>query len=120
VIDAIISLMGFVGEFFSTHPAVGSVVFGWVVGISATQIAKRNFPTDWKPSTVKRVSQLVATLSAGIFAWRIWPTAQPLGIEFAVLAGMSCPMVYTFIKVALPQMTRGWGWDAVCWDRMFK
>jgi hypothetical protein len=104
---------------FGEHPAVGAVVYGWLFGICTTQALKRYYPLSWSVARVKRTSQACAAICAGVFAWRVWPSARPNGIEFAVLAGMSCPMIYTCLKAALPNILRSWGWKQIAWRRVF-
>jgi hypothetical protein len=107
-------------DWIEAHPAVGAVVYGWVFGICVTQAAKRYFPLDWSPTRVKRTAQAIAVVSAGVFAWRVWPATNLLAFDFALLAGLSCPVIYTCLKVALPNVLRGWGWKEITWNRISK
>lgn len=109
-------------EWFEARPAVGAVVYGWAFGVVVTQGCKRFYPLTWlaDQDLVKRVSQAVATLSAGAFCWTVWPADTALRWPFAVLCGMACPQVYTALKFALPNVLKRWGWKAMWRQRASK
>lgn len=107
-------------DWLEAHPAVGAVAFGWVFGISVTQAAKRYYPLTWSVARVKRTSQALASIAAGVFAWRVWPATNPMALDFALLAGMACPVVYTLLKALLPQMLKSWGWTQIAANRAAK
>lgn len=113
MIESLYTLFERAAAWFGTHPAVGAVVLAWLFGICVTQGCKRFYPLDWSVTRVKRVSQTVAIVSAGVFAYRLWPADTSRAFEFALLAGMACPQVYTALKLVLPNVMRRWGWSCI-------
>lgn len=107
---------------FSDHPAVGAMVYGWACGILLTQWVKRFLPLAWvaTPDKVKRSAVASAVISAGVFAYWAWPGAEPLREPAAVLCGLSCPAIYTWLKWLLPNMLRRWSWNQMAWKRASK
>lgn len=122
MIDVILRLGHAVPEWFAAHPAAGAIIYGWLFGVVVTQGAKRFYPLAWieSPDSVKRASQLIATASAGLFAFSVWPVESPLRWQFALLCGMACPQVYTALKWLLPNIAARWGWAQMAWSRATK
>lgn len=111
MIETIVNGATLVVGWFAAHPEFSTAAWAWACGIVATQSAKRWYPIAWSARRVKLWSQSIATVVAGIFAYKTWPSTH--AFPFAALIGLSCPQIYVAAKFALPSLMRRWGWACI-------
>lgn len=111
MIEPIVNGATLLADWFAAHPALSTTAWSLSCGVVATQGAKRWYPIWWPVVRVKQVSQSIAMVSAGAFAYMTWPSDHAL--PYAALIGLACPQVYTYLKLLLPNLMRRWGWACI-------